>query len=105
MNIVEFETFRFPIAADKIDHYIRISDGFTNGIHVIQIVEMEQHLSQIADQFQAIHLRMIAAIGKHALRSNFTEFIANITSNESGTTENRNNHAIETGTSASTPFQ
>lgn len=105
MNVVEFEIFRFPVPSDQIDHHIWVFDRLANGIHVIQIVKMEQHLSQITDQFQTIHFRMITAIGKQALWPNFTEFIGNITSNESGTTEYCDNHAIETGTSTSASFQ
>uniref|UniRef100_A0A182NYW4 Uncharacterized protein n=1 Tax=Anopheles dirus TaxID=7168 RepID=A0A182NYW4_9DIPT len=72
---------------------------------VAQIVRMEQHLAQIADQLQAQRLVMVSPVRNDHLAAGFAQLITHVAPEESGAAEHSRHDPIEAGPTAGTTLQ
>lgn len=104
MHVVEFEISGLPWTSNQIDDNIWIFDSLTNRILVVQMIKVEQNLTEIAGWFQSHRRIEVAAIATHHLWADLAEPIGDVLSQEASRTEYSDDHAIETGSAASASF-
>lgn len=105
MHVVKAEVLCFPVASNQVHHNVRVLDRLFDRVNVVQAVELEQRLAQVTDQTQAQRFVVIGTIRENQLGADFAELVGHIATQESGATEHRDDHAVETGPAACTAFQ
>lgn len=82
MNVVKFKVLRLPVLSDQIDNDIGVLDRLTNGLLVIQVVGMKEHLAQVTGHLETQYIVVVATVGQNHLRALLAELIADISTQE-----------------------
>lgn len=52
VHFFEWEVVGLPVTADQIDDNVRVANSLANGLLVLEMVRLEENLSQVTDELQ-----------------------------------------------------